>query len=218
MYRFKWTFFKKDQNYFLAFFSLLILLSYLACNTPVANVVHPDPRKIPAISEEGINAVIEIPAGTNDKIEYDKTTNRFLQDQENGKDRVIQFLPYPANYGFIPSTFMDKNRGGDGDPLDILVIAPYQRTGSVMQVRLIGALQLLDDGELDTKIIAIPVDSAKQVISVMDYPDLAVRYQPVLRIIETWLLNYKGPGRTELIGWQDELFARREVEKWQVYN
>lgn len=218
MYLFNCTFFKKNSNGAAALLGFVILCSYLACNTPVANIVHPDPRKIPAIGEEGINAVIEIPAGTNDKIEYDKATNRFLQDQENGKDRVIQFLPYPANYGFIPSTLMDKNRGGDGDPLDILVIAPYQRTGSVMQVHLIGALQLLDDGELDMKIIAIPADSAKQVLSVTDYPDLAVRYQPVLRIIETWFTNYKGPGRTELIGWQDELFARREVEKWQVNN
>ena len=47
-------------------------------------------------------------------------------------DRIVNFLPYPANYGFIPSTFMDKKKGGDGDALDILLISEHMVTGTVV--------------------------------------------------------------------------------------
>ncbi|MDA9133798.1 inorganic diphosphatase, partial [Gammaproteobacteria bacterium] len=54
-----------------------------------------------------LQMVVEIPAGTNKKIEYDKNINEFFIDKIDGVDRVINFLPYPGNYGFIPSTKMD---------------------------------------------------------------------------------------------------------------
>jgi inorganic pyrophosphatase len=66
------------------------------------------------------NAVVELGAGTNRKFEYNKITGKFEQDFQNGKPRVISYLPYPGNYGFIPSTLSDKSMGGDGDALDVL--------------------------------------------------------------------------------------------------
>ena len=51
-----------------------------------------------------LNAVIEIPAGTVEKRQYDPATNTFPIDLRNGQPRLIRFLPYPANYGFIPGT------------------------------------------------------------------------------------------------------------------
>ena len=80
--------------------------------------------------------VVEIPAGTNHKIEYDPSTDSFENDKKDGKDRVISFLPYPGNYGFIPSTLMNKDRGGDGDALDILVIGESEPTGTVLSCLL----------------------------------------------------------------------------------
>ena len=75
-------------------------------------------KSIPAQTEAGVMAVIEIPAGTNRKIEYNQDLARFEIDVKDGKERIIDFLPYPGNYGFIPSTHMDPARGGDGDALD----------------------------------------------------------------------------------------------------
>ncbi|WP_299127939.1 inorganic diphosphatase [uncultured Winogradskyella sp.] len=69
---------------------------------------------ISAYSKDGaVNAVIEIPAGSNVKKEYDPSANTFYVDQENGKDRVINFLPYIGNYGFIPSTYSDPKKEGN---------------------------------------------------------------------------------------------------------
>ena len=51
--------------------------------------------------DERIQAVIEIPAGTNLKLEYNKATQKFEADRRNGKERRIDYLSYPANYGFL---------------------------------------------------------------------------------------------------------------------
>lgn len=169
-------------------------------------------------SEQGINAVIEIPAGSNHKIEYNSDNNRFENDTLNGQIRVIDFLSYPANYGFIPSTLMDENKGGDGDALDILVIAEHLPTGTVIEVKPIATLLLNDNHELDTKIIAIPLDSSLQIISANDYMAFMTKYYGAANIIQNWFLNYKGLGETSLIGWQDEQYARQEINKWKVVS
>ena len=119
-----------------------------------------------------LQMVVEIPAGTNKKIEYDKNLNDFFIDKMDGVDRVINFLPYPGNYGFIPSTKMDKKRGGHGDALDILLISESMDTGTIVDVIPIGLLVLKDSNEIDTKIIAIPAKKSLRIINVANYSDL----------------------------------------------
>ncbi|MEL7121790.1 MAG: inorganic diphosphatase [Bacteroidota bacterium] len=168
--------------------------------------------------EDAINVVVEIPAGTSHKIEYDPPSNQFFNDQIDGQDRIINFLPYPANYGFIPSTLMDEARGGDGDALDVLLIAESVPTGSVVKARPIGTLRLNDSGELDTKIIAVPVEEAIQLIKADDFVSFMIEYDAAKRIIEEWFLNYKGTGVTQLLGWEDEQYALGEIKKWSLDN
>lgn len=183
-----------------------------ASSSPAAtNVVY---DQLPTFDAAGaVQVVVEIPAGTNHKIEYDHATNTFPVDQENGRDRVITFLPYLGNYGFVPSTLMDPAEGGDGDALDVLVLAESVPTGTVMPVVPIGMLSLRDGGEIDDKIIAVPADADRQIIKVNDVSELA----PAVRsIVETWFTSYKGPGRMESLGWQDAAAARKSVTRWQV--
>lgn len=91
--------------------------------------------------------VIEIPQGSFTKYEIDKDTGYVLVDR-------FQSMPvvYPANYGSIPSSL-----AGDGDPLDGII---YSREpivpGAVIKVRAIGVLNMIDGGEEDSKIIAVP--------------------------------------------------------------
>ncbi|TXI78961.1 MAG: inorganic diphosphatase, partial [Flavobacteriales bacterium] len=100
-----------------------------------------------------LNAVIEIPAGTVEKRQYDIDTNTFPIDLRNGQPRLIRFLPYPANYGFIPSTRMNKEEGGDGDALDVFVLCGAVPSGTVLEVEPIGIIELLDAGERDDKLV-----------------------------------------------------------------
>jgi inorganic pyrophosphatase len=120
------------------------------------------------------------------------------------------------NYGFIPSTSMDKARGGDGDPLDILYIAEHVPNSSVVEVIPIGLLLLKDLGELDHKVLAIPVDPAKRIIQATNWQEFQMNYSAARFIIEQFFLNYDGPGVMTLHGWGDEKAALAEVEKWRV--
>jgi len=198
----------------IAIFILSIGLCFSACrNEPGQGS---DYYAVTAVAENGINMVVEIPAGTNHKIEYNPKTDAFENDVIDGKTRVINFLPYPGNYGFIPSTMMDKERGGDGDALDVLVIGESVATGTVLAVKPIATLLLKDGGEIDTKIIAIPADPSKQVISPENFQEFIVTYDAARMIIENWFLSYKGRGEMQLVGWQDDSYALREIEKWGI--
>lgn len=199
-------------------FLLVILTSLVSCQqNDGKNYEKPqDPYAVASQVGDALNVIIEIPAGTNHKIEYQPETGFGNDTLAGGMTRVINFLPYPGNYGFVPNTMMDKDRGGDGDPLDVLVISETVPTGTLLAVKPIGALLLRDRGEIDTKIIAVPADSTLRVFDVDNFLAFALEHDAARNIVETWFLNYKGPRKTELIRWEDESYAWREVRKWKM--
>lgn len=139
-----------------------------------------------------VHALVEIPAGTSDKWEV-TPDGRFLAiEQVDGRRRRIQYLPYPANYGFIPNTRSNPEAGGDGDPLDVVLLGPALPCGAVVRARILGVLRLVDDGEQDDKILAVPPDSP--LAGVGDIDDVRRQYPGLLDILETWFLRYEGPG------------------------
>lgn len=161
-----------------------------------------------------MQVVIEIPGGTNKKIEYNSKTKTFEIDQRNGTDRIIPFLPYPANYGFIPSTVSDTSSGGDGDALDILLLSESLSTGSIVEVIPIGMFKLLDNKEFDYKIICIPNDPNKRIIDATTYDEFIGKYSEAKNIIESWFLHYDTGGDTLTNkGWGDEEEAVEEITK-----
>ena len=99
------------------------------------------------IKPDDFVAVIEIPRNCSIKYELDKTTGMLKMD------RVLHTSThYPANYGFIPKTY-----AGDNDPLDVLVLCSqpiYPMT--LVHCYPIGCIKMIDGGEQDEKIIAIP--------------------------------------------------------------
>lgn len=102
--------------------------------------IHPDSPNI-------VNAVIEIEEGSRNKYEYDGVTGAFLYDR-----CLNSAMVYPASYGFIPQTLCE-----DGDPLDILVISPEPiKRATIVYSKVLGCLDMDDEGEKDFKIIAVP--------------------------------------------------------------
>lgn len=93
-------------------------------------------------------AVIEIPRGSRNKYEIDHETGRVHLDR-------VLFTPfvYPVDYGYFDNTL-----GGDGDPLDALVLLEFPvYPGVVVAVRPVGVLPMEDDGGIDEKVICVPV-------------------------------------------------------------
>ena len=176
--------------------------------------VKKDYYNINALTENGtINCVIEIPAGTNIKYEYNPDSKVFEIDQEAGHDRIIDFLPYPANYGFIPSTISNPDSNGDGDALDVLVIAESIQTGTLIECRPLAILKLLDNGEIDNKVIAIPAEENLQIIDAADYSTLISNYKGIFEIIEIWFTSYNKNDTSVIVGWDDEKEALKEIQK-----
>ena len=95
-----------------------------------------------------VNALIEIPYGSNIKYELDKDSGTILVDRV-----LYSAMFYPANYGFVPNTLAD-----DGDPIDILVLNEYPvQAGAVIKCRLIGVLIMEDEAGMDEKLLAVPI-------------------------------------------------------------
>ena len=109
------------------------------------------------INQDGsYNAVIEIPAGTNEKWEISKDGKILELEIKNGQPRIVDYISYPFNYGFLPRTLLPLSEGGDGDALDIIVLSQKELTkASVVSVKIIGMLQIKDQGEQDNKVISV---------------------------------------------------------------
>lgn len=142
----------------------------------------------PGDYEKGeLNVVIEIPTGSNHKIEWDRERACFMLDRVE----PVAFAK-PCNYGFIPQT-LDE----DGDELDVLMITDQPlTTGIWMKGRILGVMKFVDDGEVDDKIICVPEDDRNNGDRYKTLEDLPKR---TLEQIEFHFNHYKDlkkPGTT----------------------
>lgn len=119
---------------------------------------------------EDINVIIEIPSHSDPvKYEVDKETGALFVDRF-----MNTAMFYPCNYGYVPHTLSD-----DGDPVDVLVMSPYALiSGSVVQCRPVGMLNMTDEAGEDAKIIAVPHD--KMYDDVKDIGDVPERLKSQL--------------------------------------
>lgn len=152
-------------------------------------------------SPEVIYAVIEIPKGSRNKYEYDKDMEAFALDR-------VLYSPfyYPAEYGIIPQTLYD-----DGDPMDIMVLMEQPTfPGCVIESRPIGMMKMIDGGENDDKILAVPVDDPKfaEIKDINDLPN------HLLEEIAHFFKEYKTlEGKeTEVLGWVNKKEAIEAIE------
>lgn len=130
---------------------------------------------------EDLNVIIEIPANSTPiKYEVDKDSDAIFVDRF-----MATPMFYPANYGFVPNTLSE-----DGDPLDVLVIAPYPVVpGAVIRCRPVGILNMSDDGGADAKIIAVP---HSKLTTIYNNIKVATDLPPLLlQQIEHFFENYK---------------------------
>lgn len=138
------------------------------------------------------NVIVEIPM-TSDPI-------KFEVDKESSAIFVDRFMStamrYPCNYGYIPKTLTS-----DGDPVDVLVVAPFAlQPGAVLVCRAVGLLRMEDEHGQDNKILAVPVNRItnlyRDVFSPADLPE------SLLAQIRHFFAHYKDlePGKFVRVG------------------
>jgi inorganic pyrophosphatase len=151
-----------------------------------------------------INAVIEIPLDGITKYEYDKELHVFKLDRN-----LFSPVHYPGDYGFIPSTL-----GDDGDPLDVLVLVDTPSfPGCLQEVRPIGVLDMIDQGEGDEKILAVGKGNPRYE-DVKEYSDI---YPHILKEIQHFFSIYKDleGKRVEVRGFKGAAEAKEIILKAQ---
>ncbi|WP_425377867.1 inorganic diphosphatase [Spiroplasma endosymbiont of Polydrusus pterygomalis] len=148
--------------------------------------------------------VVEIPKGSSNKYEYDFKTERIILD------RVLYGANfYPGEYGFIENTL-----DWDGDPLDVISLITYPTVpGCQINVRILGTINMIDNGEIDTKLMAVVADDPRfnHIQTLEDVPQ-AIRDE-----IENFFLQYKALQKKEIKinGWSGLDQALKEIKECQ---
>ena len=98
------------------------------------------------MDDADIDVIVEIPAGSRNKYEYDHDRHRIRLDR-----RLFSATVYPADYGFVPDTLAE-----DGDPLDALVLLQDPTfPGCLIRARVLGVFRMEDEEGSDAKIVTV---------------------------------------------------------------
>lgn len=150
-----------------------------------------------------LNVVIEIPTGSNHKIEWDREHACFMLDRVE----PMAFAK-PCNYGFIPQTIDE-----DGDELDVLMITDQPlTTGIWMKAKILGVMKFVDSGEVDDKIICVPADDRNNGDAYNKLEDLP---KQLIKQIEFHFNHYKDlkkVGTTKVKAFEDVKSAKEVVK------
>jgi len=99
-----------------------------------------------------VNTIVEINKGSKNKYEIDKETGLIALD------RVAHTAQdFPFDYGFVPQTLWD-----DGDALDVIILTTHPlHPGILVRVRPVALMHMIDSGDSDDKLVAVPVDDPR---------------------------------------------------------
>jgi len=167
---------------------------------------------LPLMDGDAYNMVVEIPKMTKAKMEVatKEENNPIAQDEKKGKLRDYHG-PIFWNYGCLPQTWEDPTEEhpelkvfGDDDPIDVVEIGSAAlEMGSVKPVKVLGVIAMIDDGELDWKVLAVATDDplAAEWNDIGDVPD------SITSGVREWFRWYKTPDDKPLNGFGfDEKF------------
>lgn len=151
---------------------------------------------------EEFNTIIEIPKGSKNKYEVDKETGLIKLDRamKTGQDYIF-------DYGFAPQTLWE-----DDDPLDVIVLSTFPLQSNILVVvRPVAVMRMIDDGEGDDKIIAVPTEDPRW-DEVKDLEDLN---KHTIKEIQHFFETYKQieDKKVEISGFEGKEAAKQAVKK-----
>ena len=157
---------------------------------------------------EQFRVIIEIPKGSKNKYEIDKETGLIKLDRA-----MKTAQDYPFDYGFAPQTLWEDN-----DPLDVILLSTYPlHPGIMVDVRPVAVMRMIDGGEGDDKIIAVPVNDPRW----EEVKDLQDINKHTVKEIQHFFETYKQIENkvVEISGWEGRESAIEAVKKSvELYN
>ncbi len=183
----------------------------------------------PVNADLTIHVVVENPAGSSEKWEV-RADGRLERESADGVPIEIGYLPWPVNGGMIPRTLHSAELGGDGEPLDVLLLGAAVERGTTLRARPIGLLRVLDALERDDKILAVPESGVFAGIRSCD--ELERRHPGVREILARWFEHSRPGGVVEVQGYAtreaaalliedavrafDEALERGAIPEWET--
>lgn len=151
-----------------------------------------------------VNVMVEVPKGSLNKYEIDKESGLIKLDRAN-----YSAAAFPVEYGFVPQTLWD-----DGDALDVIILATFPiPTGILVEVRPVAVMEMIDTGESDYKVIAVPVNDKRW----EDVQDLGDINKHTIKEIQHFFETYKAlkgkPAPVEIRGFKGKQEAMEAVKK-----
>lgn len=145
-----------------------------------------------------MTVIVEINKGSKNKYEVDKETGLIALD------RVLHTSQdFPFDYGFVPQTLWD-----DGDPIDVIILTTYPLLpGILVKARPIALMNMVDSGDADDKVIAVPVGDPRW----KNISDLEAINPHTLKEIEHFYTTYKQLQNKEVI--IKGFVSKKEAEK-----
>ncbi len=155
-----------------------------------------------------VNMLVETPMGSINKYEYHSQTGLLKLDRV-----LFSKIPYPVEYGAIPMTWDEDN-----DPLDMMCIVHYPTfPGCLISVRPIGVMKFNDSGEIDDKILGVPVDDIryKHIKELEDLTEhqkeeIAFFFQRYKEV--QFKMKKQHDKKVEILGWGDRHEAIRLID------
>jgi inorganic pyrophosphatase len=152
-----------------------------------------------------LHVVVEVPKGSKNKYEFDKKTGALFLDRILFTTNI-----YPGDYGFVPQTLCE-----DGDPVDVLVfVSQSNYPGTVLTVKPVALLKMIDEKGRDDKIIAVPYQKLDPRFEGID--DLKDLRKQMIQEISHFFQHMKElePGKfVKIEGWQNSKAAKSYVMK-----
>ena len=161
------------------------------------------------VDDGTVNVVIEIPTGSNNKIEWNREKACFQLDRVEP-----MIFAKPVNYGFIPQTIDE-----DGDELDALILTDKPLpTGIFLEAKIIGVLKFEDDGEVDDKVIVVPSDDRNTGDAIKSLSDIPKQKLDQLVHHFTHYKDLKKPNSTFVKGLGDideaKKIVHESIQRW----
>ena len=143
-------------------------------------------------------------AGSIEKFQYDNESNGFKVKTKDGVNESVSFMPYPANFGFYPST---HSEGEDkGELLYGFLIAAELSTQTMVDVKPLGAVSIIKDGKEAQFVISIPDDKSLRI----DIEETNELHQDIKIILGLWLSNAFGVDT--IVSWHDSNYATQLIK------
>lgn len=151
-----------------------------------------------------IYCFVEIPRGSSNKYEYNIETGAFLLDRV-----LYEAIFYPTEYGFIPQTWSEE----DEDPLDIMVLSTQPTfPGCIIAAQPIGILKMVDSGERDYKIIAVPCNDPR-LNYIKDLPEANPHFKKEIESFWKTYAQLEPRKKIKILGWGEVKKAHEVIEK-----